>query len=40
MPKEKNGKQPKEETIDRHYDSEGRDKFKSKGKGIPGRETY
>jgi hypothetical protein len=36
----KKGKKLQEETLDRHYDAEGRDKYKKEAHGIPGRESY
>lgn len=40
MAKKNNEKQPKDQTIERHFEEKSTDKYKTKGKGIPGRETY
>ena len=39
MAKRNKEKQPKKETLDRHYDFEGHEKYKKEGQGIPGRES-
>jgi len=35
----KNQEQKKDQILSRHTGEEGRDQFKTKGTGIPGRET-
>ena len=40
MAKKKNEKKSKDQAIDRPFDEKTRDKYKTKGKGIPGRETF
>lgn len=36
----KNDQKQKNDILQRHTDAEGRDAYKSKGTGIPGRETF